>query len=293
MFTSPDISRIVTTVALAFLASLGTANSAWAQEPELDRLAFEISKRLENNNQKNQEKLRIAIFGFQRQDGKFTELGQQLTKDFVQVFAAHSPNVVLLEQREVEEALKKNGYAPAIQMEWWAAVGAAYDAGASIILFGTHSHAASKTRLTVSAMQMPEERMLTRVSKNLQLSSSQQLLDSKIILTSFPTSSSSAQSFPKPNEVGASTPLCVSCPAPTVTDEDLRQTGAWGLKVVLDVVVDTTGRVRNIRVVQGAGYDLTLSAIRAVRTWKLKPSQDGSGRPIAVQMAIEVAFRRI
>src|SRR5208337_477275 len=50
------------------------------------------------------------------------------------------------------------------------------------------------------------------------------------------------------------------------------------------------GRATNIRVVHALGMGLDEKAIDAVRRWKFKPAMQ-DGKPVAVQMAVEVAFR--
>jgi TonB family protein len=61
--------------------------------------------------------------------------------------------------------------------------------------------------------------------------------------------------------------------------------------VVLNVIVDTAGKVQNIRLVQPAGMGMEEAAVATVKTWRFKPSQR-DGEPVAVEMNIEVAFNK-
>jgi TonB family protein len=61
--------------------------------------------------------------------------------------------------------------------------------------------------------------------------------------------------------------------------------------VVLNVVVDKTGKVQNIRLVRPAGMGMDEEAVATVSRWRFKPAQH-EGEPVAVEMNIEVAFNR-
>ena len=60
--------------------------------------------------------------------------------------------------------------------------------------------------------------------------------------------------------------------------------------VVLNVVVQRDGTVRNVRVVQSLGLGLDEKAIEAVQKWRFRPGMK-SGEPVDVAAIIEVAFR--
>jgi protein TonB len=60
--------------------------------------------------------------------------------------------------------------------------------------------------------------------------------------------------------------------------------------VLLKVVVDITGHVRNVQVIRGVGMGLDEKAIEAVNKWKFKPGMK-NGQPVAVMANIEVNFR--
>jgi TonB family protein len=60
--------------------------------------------------------------------------------------------------------------------------------------------------------------------------------------------------------------------------------------VLLKIVVDATGRVRDVQVIRGVGLGLDEKAIEAVNKWKFKPGMR-NGQPVAVSATIEVNFR--
>ncbi len=60
--------------------------------------------------------------------------------------------------------------------------------------------------------------------------------------------------------------------------------------VVLQLIVDATGKARDIKVVRSLGLGLDEKAIEAVNKWKFRPGIK-NGQPVAVMATIEVNFR--
>jgi TonB family protein len=59
--------------------------------------------------------------------------------------------------------------------------------------------------------------------------------------------------------------------------------------VFLDVEIDASGQVTNIRVNRSLGLGLDEKAIEAVRQWKFSPGRK-DGKPVAVQAQVVVSF---
>ena len=86
---------------------------------------------------------------------------------------------------------------------------------------------------------------------------------------------------------GISAPQAVSTPDPQYTEE-ARLARTQG-KCILWLIVDDTGRPRNIRVVRGLGYGLDAKAVEAVQQWRFQPAMK-DGKPVNVQISVEVGF---
>lgn len=89
-------------------------------------------------------------------------------------------------------------------------------------------------------------------------------------------------------------PEAVFTPAPDLLDSDTRSipdVADYVIRgvVVLDVVIDSTGKVLDPRIVRPVGFGLDEKAIAAVRNWKFKPATR-NGEPVAVEMGLEVQF---
>ncbi len=59
--------------------------------------------------------------------------------------------------------------------------------------------------------------------------------------------------------------------------------------VVLDVVVDKDGRIRQPKIIRPVGLGLDEKAVLGIQNWKFKPATL-NGQPVPVEMAIEISF---
>lgn len=87
---------------------------------------------------------------------------------------------------------------------------------------------------------------------------------------------------------GVSAPRVVYQPDPEYSEE-ARKAKYQGT-CVLWLVVGPDGRPRDIRVARSLGLGLDEKAIEAVKTWKFEPAMK-DGKPVAVQINVEVSFR--
>lgn len=87
---------------------------------------------------------------------------------------------------------------------------------------------------------------------------------------------------------GVSAPLAIYDPDPEYSEE-ARKNKFSGI-VTLTIIVDPSGRPRDIRVVRSLGMGLDEKAVEAVEKWKFTPGMK-DGMPVAVQVNVEVSFR--
>ncbi len=87
---------------------------------------------------------------------------------------------------------------------------------------------------------------------------------------------------------GISAPLAVLTPDPEYTEE-ARRAKTQGT-CTLWLIVDAAGHPRDIRVVHGLGFGLDAKAMEAVQQWRFDPALK-NGRPVTVQISIEVEFK--
>jgi TonB family protein len=87
---------------------------------------------------------------------------------------------------------------------------------------------------------------------------------------------------------GVTVPKARYSPQAEYTDKARKQK-INGL-VVLTMVVTEEGKVRDVRVTKSLDRGLDKQAITAVSTWKFEPGTK-DGKPVAVQLSVEVDFR--
>ncbi len=87
---------------------------------------------------------------------------------------------------------------------------------------------------------------------------------------------------------GVSAPKAMYAPDPEYSEE-ARKAKYQGT-CVLWLVVGSDGRPRDIRIARSLGLGLDEKAIEAVKQWKFEPAMK-DGRPVAVQINVEVDFR--
>ena len=87
---------------------------------------------------------------------------------------------------------------------------------------------------------------------------------------------------------GVSAPRAIFAPDPEYSEE-ARKAKYQGT-CVLWLVVGPDGRTRDIRVARTLGLGLDQQAIEAVKRWKFEPAMK-DGKPVAVQVNVEVTFR--
>jgi periplasmic protein TonB len=85
-----------------------------------------------------------------------------------------------------------------------------------------------------------------------------------------------------------SAPRVIYDPEPDYSDE-ARAAKYQGM-VTLALVVRADGRPTNLHVARSLGMGLDEKALAAVRTWRFEPGRK-DGRPVAVQIEVEVDFR--
>jgi periplasmic protein TonB len=87
---------------------------------------------------------------------------------------------------------------------------------------------------------------------------------------------------------GISAPVAIYSPDPAYSEE-ARKAKFMGI-VMLWIVVDGQGNVRNVRVAKPLGLGLDEEAVKTVSTWRFKPALR-QGVPVPVQLEVEVTFR--
>jgi len=87
---------------------------------------------------------------------------------------------------------------------------------------------------------------------------------------------------------GVSAPIPIYSPDPNYSEEARKAN--FGGFVLLWIVVDAQGNVRNVQVAKHLGMGLDEEAVKTVSTWRFKPALR-QGVAVPVQVEVEVSFR--
>jgi protein TonB len=87
---------------------------------------------------------------------------------------------------------------------------------------------------------------------------------------------------------GVSSPIPIYTPEPEFSEE-ARKAKFMG-SVLVNLIVDTQGLPKNVRVARGVGMGLDEKALEAVRQYKFKPAME-NGKPVPVELNVEVNFQ--
>lgn len=90
---------------------------------------------------------------------------------------------------------------------------------------------------------------------------------------------------------GVTPPVALFTPEPRFPKREMAKKGKRAVSCDVSVVIDRSGRPRDLHVVRSAGKDFDASALRSLRQYKFKPAML-KGKPVAVRMVIEVLFRK-
>lgn len=71
--------------------------------------------------------------------------------------------------------------------------------------------------------------------------------------------------------------------------DEAKKAGIDG-PVIMEILIDQTGKVRNVKLISGPGYGLNESALAAIRQFEFQPAQKGSD-PVTVKIRYTYRFK--
>jgi TonB family protein len=271
---------------------------ASAQESEISQLASELASTLHQSKWALTGEQKVVVVAFQGPKGETSQLGVVLANIFVIALLREAGNLKVVERSEFPRYRQTE---PGPKIELWdpyVARTLAKEAGASLFITGSYGKGADRISLAVKATRLPDEKVIGEARSKIPIPGELRKLFA-LPPTSIPTETGTETSAVKtttqtetvflPGENGVGYPECARCPDPSFTQE--ARVAKYSARVRLRIVITPQGNVGDIRVVEPAKYGLTEQAIQAVRTWKFKAARDREGKPVPVEVLIEVTFR--
>jgi TonB family protein len=263
------------TAALTFIALwFGFAPTAFAQAHDLNDLAKQFSNTLENAQVHTviisdfvDDKGRVSLqgvllgdrlwFALLQSQKNFQTLNRDLLRSHLDNLAPSTSN--RLDKRERE---------------------AARAAGAEVLIAGKLQQ---------------QEKAFALMASLVDALTGKQFEQRTVLLPRSPALDELAGEFVQPDgpiyllgQSGISTPSCAYCPNPVYT-EDARKHQLEGT-VVIETIIDPSGRTRRVWEAKGLGDGLTQQAIEIVRQWHFNPANVPKVGAVTIMAPVDVAF---
>jgi TonB family protein len=266
---------------LALFLAVTTVPSARPQEhPDVSPLASKVANYIEQISTKS-----IIVFDFTGPHAFVTPVGGKLADDLSDVLATSSRKFKVIDRVRAMQALESNRLAPEITADREVAGWIAQSIGADVAIVGRLlSLEGGNIQLSVDCLYAKEGKVLQSFQATFPLTDKWK---SELGMNIDPDSVVGAVLGTRKDQ-GNSFAQCVSCPAPefprAARDQPIRET------LILQVVVGTDGKARDIRVVKSPGNGLSIAAIQAIQKWRFKPARGASGARMETRTPIEVNF---
>jgi TonB family protein len=252
-----------------------------AQLPQIDHLAAQLADALVHSKQKS-----IIVFDFWGPDQTLSALGQSLAQSLSTALAMASVPLEVLDRSGIAAACQRHGLSPSNTYDTSIEVWISQDLGAKAMVLGQLSVADDQLVVQVTAYRTEDQKWIAGFKLTSPITGDMRVLMSEEI-ERVPWTMAPAQ----PSSNTYSYPKCVSCP-PAEYDQRAGDKRLQGT-VVLNVVIGTNGKARDIIVAKGLPYGLTQKAVEAVGRWTFKPALTPQGQPVEVRQTLEVTFRLI
>lgn len=284
----PRNARLGLLVSAALALSVPLA--AQERDPKLDVLAANLARDLSKSKfvkQKHGAAITYLVFDFSGTGGRSTQLGAHLADSLSDALQNRIPGLGPVERaklmglRRVRAQQGLDPAAPDWETNPWSP---ARMLGANIAIQGSIDSQGERFHLHLRALDMKSVTIAT-AGEDFEWTDERRAWD-KLPVADFPRRTYLTGPVVRPSEP---TPVCVYCPAPEMTEEARRQ--RFSGVVLVQVIVDEKGLVRDALVVRGQPYGLSEQAVAAVQNWRFKPPVDRDGNPRKLQFVIEVSFR--
>jgi TonB family protein len=255
-----------------------SGTSASRQEPQINSVASQIADAISQSNVKT-----VVVFDIAGPDDKMTALGQKLADDFSNELANSSTKLTTEHRSNACEAIAGSRFPPEIIRNPDVAFWLAQSLGAEALISGNISIERGEVGVSVDMLLVVNKSKIGNFKTVLPLTEEMKALDHKGV------EEYSLASVPFAGKKGYSVPSCIYCPAARFPAEAIKNK-AQGT-VLLAIVIGEDGRAHDIEVIKALPYGLTDEAIKAVRSWRFKPTTGPGETPVWVRQVVEVRYQ--
>ena len=229
----------------------------------------------------------VLAFDFAESSGEVTQLGIHLADELSEAMRTKAPGLTVLDRASLRDLISKDRLDPAYFQQDSVAFWAAKSLGANVSIVGRIYADPDFITVTMHMFSGDPQKRIGVESKQLDWTPERhtwQAQSAKLLPPDLPW-----KDVPKWSSIhGHPELVCMYCPAPPYTD-DARKARAQG-KIMTRVLVGEDGLVQDAAVLQGLPFGLNAAAIEAVKKWRYKPLTGPDGKPMQVQVDIEMSF---
>jgi TolB-like protein len=267
---------------MSFLAFSGISNITAAQRPDFADKAASLAKALDHSDVGVAPGLGVVVFDFVGPDAAITLLGRGLADDFSSALSKFNGRFYVVDRSYLAQAMEKKHLAPiAIEdadVSYWIAKAV----GARAFVIGKLWSEGSDLTLELNCFRVGDRMPIQKTNMTLPVTANMAtLLQTNVDPDSRVEMRGSKQS-------GSSGPTCDKCSGQPDANPNAKP--KYHGKVLMLAVVGEDGSVRDLQVVEGLSYGLTVKALEQVQTWKFVPAKNADGKPVAVRTPLEVTF---
>lgn len=240
----------------------------------------------------------ILVVNFADASGSTTVLGMQLADAVSAQLAAQSKEIHIADRQSLKSFLEKERIASKFLEEDNAARWLAMENSANAVLVGYLKESATGARVLLRVQLLDAHKLADRRDQGkegrieeLELEGLNGALVPAEPFENDPPSSGSEDQLPvlRAGAGGVSNPVCQYCPAPTYTNP-ARAAKIQGTIVTMSTV-SAEGGVLHTEIVRGLPFGLNQAVLQVLSTWRFRPATTRDGKPVTVQVPIEVTLR--
>jgi TonB family protein len=225
----------------------------------------------------------VAVFDFIGPGNKLNALGVDLADNLARTLRNRAQNITVLDRSAVRDLIEGNRVAPDVirdkEIAWWLATKLNVDA----VILGQLVPVGDEIKISIGFISTTNGDASAGYSIVTPLSSEMKSLLATAVGPAHSTNSS------QPIPADTTMPKCIHCPSPNFSLAAIQEKVQG--TAVLSAFIGLDGRARDIEILKPLSHRLTEQAIAAVQSWTFTPAVSAEGKPVEVEIPIEVAFK--
>ena len=267
-----------------------TPLSAQARDPKLDALAEDIARGMEKNRPEHAPKnqaVTYLVFDFQETAGETTQLGIHLADELSAALQNRSRKLKPVNRADLGALIDLEHLDRGVFQQDKVAMWGAATLGADRAVVGTIERASDAIHLKIRVIGPGAEKSFALDNGAVDWTDERHAWQEQSV-PQFPPANP-WKDVPNANDKGYSPPACIDCPQPAYSQE-ARNAQFSGTATALLLIGDD-GSVREVRLVRGLPCDLNSRIVSVLKQWGFQPPAGPGGKPVVVQLKVDVTFR--